>query len=64
MCQHHPRCPSADATDHDAAVIVADHAEQGWWLLCNGVVCFEDTGEIHPDRRCTSPRGRSLPRAA
>jgi Family of unknown function (DUF5999) len=24
-------------------------------LLCNGVVVFEDTGEILPDRTCVAP---------
>ncbi len=27
-----------------AARVVASHPEQGWGLLCNGVVAFEDTG--------------------
>ena len=49
MCPHQPPCPPADATDHDAARVVASHPEQGWSLLCNGVVVFEDYGEILPD---------------
>jgi hypothetical protein len=28
---------------------VAFHPEQGWGLLCNGVVVFDDTGELLPD---------------
>jgi hypothetical protein len=48
-CQHVPPCPPADATDHDAARIVASHPEQGWWLRCNGVITFDDTGELVPD---------------
>jgi hypothetical protein len=54
-CQHVPHCPTADAPDHDAAHVVASHPEQGWSLLCNGVVVFEDTGEILPDRHCVAP---------
>jgi hypothetical protein len=54
-CQHVPKCPSADAPDHGAARIIAAHPEQGWSLLCNGVVAFDDTGEIMPDRRCCAP---------
>ncbi|MEV6859496.1 DUF5999 family protein [Streptosporangium subroseum] len=54
MCQHKPSCPPAYAIDHDAARLVAYHPEQGWGLLCNGVVVFDDTGEILPD-------GRSVP---
>jgi hypothetical protein len=49
MCPHSPKCPPCDASDHDAARIVASHPEQGWSLLCNGVVVFEDYGEILPD---------------
>jgi hypothetical protein len=31
--------------------VVAAHPEQGWSLLCNGVVLFEDYGELLPDGR-------------
>ncbi len=31
------------------------HPEQGWSLLCNGVVVFDDTGEILPDGRTVAP---------
>jgi hypothetical protein len=31
------------------------HPEQGWSLLCNGVVLFDDTGELLPDGRITPP---------
>ena len=48
--------PSADAPDHDAARCVTSHPEQGWSLLCNGVVCFEDTGELLPDGRVIASR--------
>jgi hypothetical protein len=27
---------------------VASHPEQGWSLLCNGVVLFDDGGELLP----------------
>lgn len=43
-CNHVPTCPRADAKDAAAAAIVVDHCEQGWYLLCNGVVLFEDGG--------------------
>lgn len=46
MCQHQPRCPTADASDHDAARVVAAHSEQGWVLLCNGIIRFDDNGEL------------------
>lgn len=48
-CPHQPPCPPANAVDHDAARLVAYHPEQGWGLLCNGVVVFDDTGELLPD---------------
>lgn len=56
MCPHQPACPTAEAFDRDAAHVVASHPEQGWSLLCNGVVLFEDTGEILPDGRVIDPR--------
>jgi hypothetical protein len=54
-CPHDPQCPSADAPDRDAARCVALHPEQGWDLLCNGVVVFQDTGELLPDGRVIPP---------
>ena len=59
MCPHEPRCPGAGATDHDAARVVASHPEQGWSLLCNGVVIFEDLGELLPDGKVVGARGPS-----
>ena len=56
MCRHLPQCPDADASDRDAARVVSAHPEQGWSLLCNGVVCFEDTGELLPDGKIIAPR--------
>lgn len=55
MCPHQPSCPDALASDRDAARVVASHPEQGWSLLCNGVVLFEDTGELLPDGRSVAP---------
>lgn len=55
MCQHQPPCPTADSADREAAVPVAHHPEQGWSLLCNGVLLFEDTGELLPDGRIIAP---------
>lgn len=51
------------APDHMAARAVARHPEQGWSLLCNGVVSFDDTGELLPDGRAVPPRPQGcLPR--
>jgi uncharacterized protein DUF5999 len=55
MCRHQPECPPADAADHDAARVVASHPEQGWSLLCNGVVLFDDTGELLPNGQALAP---------
>jgi Family of unknown function (DUF5999) len=60
MCQHQPRCPHWPALDHLAARIVADHPEQGWSLLCNGVIVFDDGGELLPDGRAVAPRRPAL----
>ncbi len=54
-CCHQPACPSAVDSAHDAARVVASHPEQGWVLLCNGVVVFDDTGEILPDGQAVPP---------
>jgi Family of unknown function (DUF5999) len=64
MCQHQPSCPSADALDHDAARAVASFPEQGWSLLCNGVILFEDTGEIMPDGSSVVPHRGPAPHNA
>jgi len=48
MCQHQPQCPKADSPARQLARTVAAHPEQGWSLLCNGVVVFDDLGELLP----------------
>ena len=60
MCRHLPPCPTADAPDRDAACVVASHPEQGWSLLCNGVVFFDDCGELLPDGRAIGARRSSI----
>ncbi|WP_331759671.1 DUF5999 family protein [Streptomyces anulatus] len=54
-CRHTPPCPPADAPDRDAARLTSHHPEQGWSLLCNGVLLFEDTGELLPDGQIVAP---------
>ena len=56
MCAHMPKCPSSEAVDRDAARVVASHPEQGWSLLCNGVVSFDDEGDLLPDGRVIEPQ--------
>ncbi|HWA66412.1 MAG TPA: DUF5999 family protein [Mycobacteriales bacterium] len=55
-CQHEPCCPPADAADRDAARVISSHPEQGWNLLCNGVVCFDDRGDLLPDGSAVPPQ--------
>lgn len=55
MCQHQPPCPSSDAPNREMARTVVSHPEQGWSLLCNGVVLFDDTGELLPDGEIIAP---------
>jgi hypothetical protein len=55
MCPHTPPCPGAHAPDREAARTVVSHPEQGWSLLCNGVVIFEDTGELLPGGQTVAP---------
>ena len=63
-CRHTPPCPSSDAFDRDAAHVLVSHPEQGWSLLCNGVVLFEDTGELLPSGESIAARRRELLTAA
>src|SRR2546430_5546478 len=39
---------SSDVCSSDLHVI-SDHLEQGWELLCNGIVVFDDCGALLPD---------------
>jgi hypothetical protein len=55
MCAHEPPCPTASSLDHGEAKTVAAHYEQGWSLLCNGVIAFDDSGELLPDGRAIAP---------
>ena len=55
MCHHTSQCPDAASDARDLAAVVSSHPEQGWSLLCNGVVVFEDTGELLPDGNCIAP---------
>jgi hypothetical protein len=55
MCPHTPPCPDAGALDREAARTVVSHPEQGWSLLCNGIVVFEDTGELLPGGGTIAP---------
>jgi hypothetical protein len=55
MCPHTPPCPDPKEPDREAARTIISHPEQGWSLLCNGIVVFEDTGELLPDGFAIEP---------
>jgi hypothetical protein len=59
MCQHQPRRADALAPDHGTARVVASQYEQGWSLLCNGVVLFDDGGELLPNGGAIAPPPRA-----
>jgi len=54
-CPHAPPCPPPGAPGRQAARVIASHPEQGWSLLCNGVVVFDDTGALLPDGSVIEP---------
>jgi hypothetical protein len=68
MCTHRSSCPAADSPETRVttarlttarlatAHVVAAHPEQGWNLLCDGTIVFDDTGELLPDGRVVAPR--------
>ena len=51
MCTHNPACPAADAIDWWAARNITARPGQGWTLLCNGALVFDDRGALLPDGR-------------
>jgi hypothetical protein len=64
MCPHTPRCPDASAADREAARTIAGRPEQGWSLLCNGVILFEDTGALLPGGAVIAPHRTTGPAAS
>ncbi|MFG2786565.1 DUF5999 family protein [Streptomyces sp. NPDC048419] len=61
MCSHQSSCPSFDG---NAAHVVAAHPEQGWSLLCDGAIVFDDTGELTSDGRAVAPHRVPVERLA
>jgi hypothetical protein len=51
MCNHHPASTEANDGRCWEARVVADHPEQGWAKLCNGVIVFDDGMFLVPDGR-------------
>ena len=58
ICRHEPACPPPDAADRYRAHVLAAHPEQGWSLLCNGVIVFDDLGAVLPDRLLVPAQSR------
>jgi hypothetical protein len=52
MCSHQISCPSFDGSD---VHVVAAHPEQGWSLLCDGAIVFDDSGELTPEGKVVAP---------
>jgi hypothetical protein len=48
MCTHAPKCADADSPAATTARVLVEHYEQGWCLLCNGVILFEDGTGLLP----------------
>ncbi|MET9593132.1 DUF5999 family protein [Streptomyces sp. NPDC006516] len=55
MCAHTPQCPPATDPDGEAAAVVTRADAQGWALLCNGLLVFEDTGALLPNGSILAP---------
>ncbi|MEF9907105.1 DUF5999 family protein [Streptomyces sp. P9-A2] len=57
MCAHRTSCPRPHVQVPHVQVphVVAAHPEQGWSLLCDGAIVFDDTGELLPDGRVIAP---------
>ncbi|MFI9804288.1 DUF5999 family protein [Streptomyces sp. NPDC052301] len=52
MCSHSPSCAGPGTLVRHP---VAARPEQGWTLLCDGSIVFDDSGELHPDGRVVPP---------
>jgi hypothetical protein len=55
MCTHWPACPTATDAARYAARVVSAQPVQGWSLLCNGVILFDDTGALLPSGEAVAP---------
>ena len=56
QCPHRPPCPASSQPGRLAAAVISAQPEQGWSLLCNGVVVFDDAGYLLPDGTAYGPR--------
>jgi len=63
MCTHDPACPAANAIDWWAARNTTAHPGQGWTLLCNGALVFDDRGALLPDGTLAAISDEPRPRS-
>jgi len=49
MRTHTPLCPPGTDVEGLRAEIVVGRPDQGWYLLCNGVLVFDDGGTLLTD---------------
>ncbi|MGW2050888.1 DUF5999 family protein [Streptomyces sp. NPDC001858] len=57
MCSH-------QLSDAHPVHVVAAHPEQGWNLMCDGTIVFDDSGELLPDGRVVDPHRVTTQRLA
>jgi hypothetical protein len=55
MCAYNPECPAPDVREAFRPHVIAPHPEQGWCLLCDGAILFDDGGVILPDGSIREP---------
>ncbi|MFD4574388.1 DUF5999 family protein [Streptomyces sp. NPDC058417] len=55
MCSHQTSTAADLRHGTAAAHVVAARPEQGWSLLCDGTIVFDDSGSLLPDGRIEAP---------
>jgi hypothetical protein len=55
LCPHQPRVLQLTAPAVTRPTPSPSTPGKGWGLLCNGVILFDDTGELLPDGRAVPP---------
>ena len=55
QCPHTPACPPIDAKDAQRARTVADHPQQGWSKLCNGLILIDHEPLLDPHATTAAP---------
>lgn len=63
MCAHVPTCAEQDSPLAGTARVLVAHYEQGWCLLCNGLIRFDDGTELRTAPPVVRPHDRKRPAA-